>query len=98
MSLLHQNDVACHYYVTMTSQRHFVIMITLSLRHVAAGNALDLKNNWITYNIHVLELYDDVKWKTFLCYWPFGRGIHQSLMDYLHNGPVTHVLMFYMLV
>ena len=32
-------------------------------------------------------LHDDViKWKHFPCYWPFVRGIHQSLVDSPHKG------------
>ena len=36
-----------------------------------------------------LLFHDDVTvWKDFLHYWPFGRGIHHSLVDSLHKGPV----------
>ena len=29
---------------------------------------------------------DVMKWKHFLCYWPFVRGIHQSPVDSPHKG------------
>ena len=33
--------------------------------------------------------HDEVmKWKHFLYYWPFVRGIHQWLVDFLRKGPV----------
>ena len=42
-----------------------------------------------------LRMYDDViKWKYFLCYWPFVRGIHQSLVDSPHKGQWRGALMF----
>ena len=33
-------------------------------------------------------------WKCYLHYWPFVRGIHQSLVDSPHKEPVTRSLMF----
>ena len=40
-------------------------------------------------------LHDDViKWKHFLCYWPFVQGIHQSLMNSPHKGQWHGALMF----
>ena len=39
--------------------------------------------------------HDDViKWKQFPCYWPFVRGIHQSLVDSPHKGQWHRALMF----
>ena len=32
---------------------------------------------------------DVIKWKHFPCYWPFVRGIHRSMVNSPHNGPVT---------
>ena len=38
---------------------------------------------------YIIELHDDdVTWKCFLHYWPFVKGIHQSLVDSPHKGPV----------
>ena len=39
--------------------------------------------------------HDDViKWKHFLCYWPFVRGIHQSLVNSLQKGQCYGALKF----
>ena len=39
--------------------------------------------------------HDDViKWKHFLCYWPFVWGIHWSLMNSPHKGQWCRALMF----
>ena len=41
-----------------------------------------------------LEKHDDViKWKHFPHYWPFMRGIHQSLVDSPHKGQWRVALM-----
>ena len=41
------------------------------------------------------QIIDDVtKWKHFQRYWPFARGIHQSLVDYPHKGQRRGALMF----
>ena len=42
-----------------------------------------------------LSLHDDViKLKHFLCYWPFVRGIHRSLVNSPHKGQWRGALMF----
>ena len=39
--------------------------------------------------------HDDViKWKHFLCYWPFMRGIHRSPVNSPHKGQWRGALMF----
>ena len=39
-------------------------------------------------------LHDDViKWKHFLCYWPFVRGIYRSLVNSPHKGQWRGALM-----
>ena len=38
--------------------------------------------------------YDVITWKHLLCYWPFVTGMHRSLVDSHHKGPVTWALMF----
>ena len=41
------------------------------------------------------QSHDDViKWKHFLCYWPFVRGIHQSLVNSHHKAQWRGTLMF----
>ena len=43
----------------------------------------------------VIHQYDDItKWKGFLRYWPFVRGIHRSLVDSPNKTPVMRALMF----
>ena len=38
-----------------------------------------------------MPIHDDIMpWKHFLHYWLFVRGIHQSLVDSPHRGPVMH--------
>ena len=37
---------------------------------------------------------DIIKWKHFLCYWPFVSGIHQSLVDSPHKGQWHGALIF----
>ena len=44
---------------------------------------------------NILTIHDDViKWKHFLCFWPFVRGIHWSLMNSPHKGQWCRALMF----
>ena len=40
------------------------------------------------------EHYDVIKWKHFLHYWPFVRGIHWSPVDSPHKGQWCKALMF----
>ena len=37
---------------------------------------------------------DVIKWKHFLRYWPFVRGIHRSSVNFLHKGQWRGALMF----
>ena len=37
---------------------------------------------------------DIIKWKQFLCYWPFVRGIHRSPVNSPHKGQWRRALMF----
>ena len=37
---------------------------------------------------------DVIKWKHFLCYWPFVRGIHRSSVNSPHKGQWRGALMF----
>ena len=37
---------------------------------------------------------DFIKWKHFLCYWPFMRGIHWSPVNSPHKGQWRRALMF----
>ena len=43
----------------------------------------------------VRGVHDDlIKWKHFLCYWPFVRGIHRSPVNSPHKGQWRGALMF----
>ena len=42
----------------------------------------------------ILSHDDVIKWKHFLCYWPFVRGNHRWLVDSSHNGHWGRALMF----
>ena len=47
------------------------------------------------YTICITKYHDDViKWKHFLCYWPFVLGIHQSPVNSPHKGQWCGALMF----
>ena len=48
---------------------------------------------WLSSN--AADMNDDViKWKQFLHYWPFVRGIHQSPVNSTHKGQWCEALMF----
>ena len=40
---------------------------------------------------------DVIKWKHFLRYWPFVRGIHRSPMDSPHKGQWSGALVFHLM-
>ena len=46
-----------------------------------------LGHSWVTHD-------DIIKWKHFLCHWPFVRGIHWSPVDSTHKGQWYRALMF----
>ena len=52
-----------------------------------------LRRNYSTNFLHSVDShhchYDVIKWKHFPHYWPFVRGIHQSLVDSSSQRPVT---------
>ena len=68
-----------------------------SLTHICAtrGSWVNVDNSlfqhiwlWLS-SIHYLCYLEGVMtWKHIQHYWPFVRGIHQSLVDSLHKGPV----------
>ena len=53
------------------------------------GNIIGI-NRWNKSNEHD----DDIKWKYFLCYWPFVWGIHQSPVNSRHKGQWRGTLIF----
>ena len=59
----------------------------------------DLPPHWLYHQwgtcIHWCLVHGDViKWKHFLCYWPFVRGIHQSPVVCPHKGQWCGALNF----
>ena len=60
---------------------------------------------WAKHILHVVSLslgnhriHDDIiKWKHFLLYWPFVRGIHQSPLNSPHKGQWRGALMFFLI-
>ena len=58
---------------------------------------------WQSYNMPSVQCYwsdlggrlhdDVIKWKLFLCCWPFLQIIHRSPVFFHHKGPVTRTLM-----
>ena len=50
---------------------------------------------WCIHQCITLDLHDDViKWKHFLCNWPFVQGIHRSPDNSPHKGQWRGALMF----
>ena len=47
-----------------------------------------------SFRVTLLAHNDVTKWKHFLCYWPFVRGIHRSPVDFPHKGQCCGALMF----
>ena len=55
----------------------------------------EINANMILLPIHFWPIHDDViKWKHFLHYWPFVRGVHRSPVNSLHKGQWRGALMF----
>ena len=80
-----------------TSNLNFVFQIKFSTNII--------QNCWILappykscialYASNTLTPHDDViKWKHFLRYWPFARGIHRSPVNSPHKGQWRGALMF----
>ena len=50
---------------------------------------------WLLKQAHTSKTHDDIiKWKHFLRYWPFGRGIHRSPVNSPHKGQWRRAFMF----
>ena len=59
------------------------------LRNSTTSSFCINSRNW------VINVYDDIiKWKYFLCYCPFVRGIHRSPVDSPHKGQWRGTFMF----
>ena len=65
-------------------------------------NLVVCRGVWCGYGVqgglnqhHFWMHHDDViKWKHFLCYWPFVQGIHRSPVNFPHKGQWCRALMF----
>ena len=54
--------------------------------------------NSVCKGFKVIRFHDKViKWKHFLCYWPFVRGIHRLPVNYPHKVQWSGALMFSMI-
>ena len=67
---------------------------------IASANIFNMKQShqisYVNYSRIMMHMYHDdvIKWKPFLRYWPFVRGIHRSPMDSPHKGQWRGALMF----
>ena len=60
-------------------------LITLALPRRGLLSRYSIYKSW-PCNSSARNSHDDViKWKHFLCYWPFVRGIHRSPVNSTHN-------------
>ena len=65
------------------------------IRGMCLGSAnSDLCIAWVMAVLHGTSHGDIIKQRHFPCYWPFVRGIHQSLVDSPHKGQWHRALMF----
>ena len=76
---------AGNWILDMQNRYRFICSMTHILK---LGRILRLQQ--VAYNIHD----DIIKWKHFLHYWPFVRGIHWSPVDSPHKGQWCRALMF----
>ena len=75
----------------------FLLVCTWTNSWANTPGAGDLGRHSIHYGVIVMKIYyhdDVIKWKHFLHYWPFVRGIHQSPVDSPHKGQWRGALMF----
>ena len=72
------------------SQKKALVNVQILLVYVAGE--LGIHAMRVKYNV---QLHDDViKWKHFLCYWPFVRGIQRPPVNSPHKGQWRGALMF----
>ena len=84
-------DIIKHLIINVKS-----ILCLLMIRYRASEDIRLLKANLhIDISAQYSSNHDDViRWKHFLHYWPFVRGIHQSLVNSPHKGQRLRALMF----
>ena len=91
--------IICWIYIGM----HATVMVTNTLTDKQTNgmqNITSSKTVVVTcichskHNVANVLSCDLTKWKHFLCYWPFVRGIHQSLVNSPHKGQSWRALMF----
>ena len=63
--------------------------LSYSLKHISTGSThFTFHGGALTPYIYISYFQDDVmKWKYVPRYWPFVRGIHRSLMNFLRSAP-----------
>ena len=83
------HEIAFHITSSLWSESSILWWIPITKFYIRSPNFLWLL--LITKNI----FHDDVmKWKHFLCYWPFVWAIHQSLVNSPHKGQWCGALIF----
>ena len=80
----------CHMYIISGNKGdHHVITMMLSLFWKGTREVVPVT---ATLSFHCHD--DVIKWKPFLRYWPFVRGIHRSPVNSPHKGQWRRALMF----
>ena len=69
----------------------YIIMISLLFNHLEGKPLFSVSGNMTTL---VVSHDDVIKWKHFLRYWPFVRGIHRSPVNSPHKGRWRRALIF----
>ena len=78
-----------HYFLIM---KFSGLLVMWWIHRLQLHQSKALKNP-IMHNVNIV--HDDViKWKRFLRYWPFARGIHRSAVNSPHKGQRCGALMF----
>ena len=79
---------------TIAETNHFLSKCSLSISSVWLLTFLPDLAEYLT-TLHFFQIHDGViKWKQFLCYWPFVEGIHRSPVNSPHKGQWRGALMF----
>ena len=90
----------CYYWCWVQNEKHLSEWTALSCKSGSSVGLLlysfppiYMYGTWLEH--HCARRYDDViKWKHFLHYWPFVRGIHWSPVDSPHKDQWSGALMF----
>ena len=94
-----ENDILAYTHTSSRSQwvnSHEVTLTNISRYNLLIHNKTRQYKAWATFmGCTLREWHDDViKWKHFLRYWPFARGIYWSPVNCPHKGQWCGALMF----